>query len=110
MIMNGTQRASRLAVAACLLWALPTVAGCKSNVDRAAAMAESVCACTDLECATRESKKGADEMLKHLPKSLSKDDRDKIEASKKKASDCWDTLWQKDYAKKSSKASKSDDD
>jgi hypothetical protein len=111
MIMNGTQRASRFAVGACVLWVVPTVAGCKSNVDRAAAMADAVCACADLDCAEREHEKGADEMLKHLPRSLSKDDLGKIEASKKKAMACLDKFYdQKLNEKKSSKASKGDDE
>jgi hypothetical protein len=75
-----------------LLASVALLAGCKSNVDRANEMADAVCACTTKECAEDADKKGADEMLKHLPRSMSDDDKAKLEAAKKRSSDCFDKL------------------
>lgn len=105
--MKTARRARMLTMGALALVA--SSVGCKSNVDRAAEMAEAVCACTDFDCADAASKKGADEMLKHLPRSLSKDDKEKIEASKKKASECWDKLAE-GRSKSKKKASKGEEE
>ena len=75
-----------------LLIAALALTGCKSNVDRANEMADAVCACTTMDCAKDADQKGADEMLKHLPRSLSAEDKAKIEEAKKRSSDCFDKL------------------